>query len=135
MRPLALTPLLLALAVGCGPSEDRFVADLAEGDCLYALACFEDGVLNQYGWTDQETCVQDRGSRIAARAASCSEFDRKLARECLDGLELRNCADRTGPDDFGRPAACEAVFTSCEGGDTSPGDGVDTDDPVDDTDA
>lgn len=116
-----LTTLLIS---GCSIDEDRFVTRLAEEDCTYALDCFDEPILNFYGWTDQETCESTHGPDLAAIAASCQDFDPKLARTCLKELGDRSCqGDGPGLD---RPDACDAVFTSCEGAVTSGSDEVES---------
>lgn len=131
MRPIFSVLLgaavLLALPA-CKVKEDRLVSELTTGDCAYALACWDEGVLTQYGWTDQETCEADHGPVIARLPLDCEIYDPKKARECIKALDERQCADSSDPTDLGRPAACQEVFASCEGGDTADTDSVETDD-------
>jgi hypothetical protein len=124
--PRAL-PLLVLLAA-CGTSQDRFVRDLTEADCTYALACFDDAVLNFKGYTDLESCEALQGPFNAALQADCAVYDKKKAKECLKAVEDRACVATDDPDDLARPTVCDEVFTSCEAADTDPGAGVETDD-------
>lgn len=125
MRPALLITTLLA---ACGVSEDRFVRDLTEADCAYALTCFDEAVLNFEGYTDQAACEALHGPFNAALPVDCGVYDKKKARECLDAVRERPCEDTSDATDLARPAVCDQVFTSCEAADTNPGDGVEPDD-------
>lgn len=127
MRVAAL-PMILLLLAACSVKEDRFVTELTAGDCAYALSCWEEGVLTQYGWDAQETCEADQGPVNARLPLDCAVYDKKKARECIKALDERSCLDSADPTELGRPAVCDEVFTSCEGGDTDDTDGVETDD-------
>jgi len=124
----ALLPALLVLLAGCSVKEDRFVNELTAGDCAYALACWDQGVLTQYGWSDQQTCEADQGPINARLPLDCAVYDKKKARECIKLLDERACQDSQDPTDLGRPAVCDEVFASCEGEDTEDTDSVETDD-------
>lgn len=129
MPRLSLLLMSLVLGLGaCSVKEDRFVAELTTADCLYATSCWDESVLNFYAWDSPEACEVDRGPVNAAVAVDCAVYDKKKARECIKALETRSCVDSDDPTDFGRPAVCDEVFTSCEAEDTDGGDGVDTDD-------
>ena len=78
MRALLLS--LLVLASGCAIDDDVFVTRLAEQDCAYALECFDEPILNFYGWSDQASCEASHGPDLAALAASCADYDPKAAR-------------------------------------------------------
>lgn len=118
--------LLVLLAAACGLDDARYVSRLAEADCTYALECFDETMLNFYGFSDQETCESRRGPELAAVAASCAEFDAKAGRECLKQLRARDCQG-SGPD-FDHPDVCRSVFASCEASDNGGGDEVDNGD-------
>ena len=120
---------LLVLLCACAVSEDRFVQDLTEADCAYALACFDEPVLNFKGYTDQEACEALQGPFNAALPVDCAVYDKKKARECLKAVRERPCVSTDDPTDLARPAPCDEVYTSCEAADTDPGDGVETGDP------
>lgn len=120
--------LILVLLAACGVSEDRFVRDLTEADCAYALACFDDAILNFKGYSDQAACEVLQGPFNAALPVDCAVYDKKKARECLKAVRERPCEPSDDPDDLARPAVCDEVFTSCEARDTDAGDGVETDD-------
>lgn len=129
----ALCVLLgVVLLPACKVKEDRFISELTTGDCVYATSCWSEDVLTQYGYDSQEACEADRGPINARLPLDCMEYDPKLARECIKALDGRTCDDEGSPTDLGRPAACDQVFTSCEGGDIDDTDGVE---PTDDTDS
>jgi len=118
--------LLVLLAASCGLDDARYVSRLAEADCTYALECFDESMLNFYGYTDQQACEERRGPVLAAVAASCADLDTKAARECLKELRGRECQG-AGPD-FDHPDVCLSVFSSCEAGDNGDDDEVETSD-------
>lgn len=127
----ALTLSLLLLASACAVKEERFVSEITTGDCAYALTCWDDDVLTQFGYTSQETCEADRGPINARLPLDCATYDKKAARACIKALDERPCGDGTDRTDLGRPEVCADVFTSCEGGDSDDTDSVE---PSDDTD-
>jgi hypothetical protein len=105
---------LMLLAGACRTGEARFVVRLVAEDCSYALECFDDALLNFYGWSDRATCQETHGPTIAGIAASCDEFDKAASKECLKALSGRSCVD-SGPS-MARPDICDTVFSVCEGG-------------------
>lgn len=129
MRLPAFAALLLLAA--CSVNEERYVSELTAGDCAYALTCWDDSVLTQYGWTSQEACEADQGPVNARLPIDCAVYDKKAARECIKALDERSCVDSEDPTELGRPEICAQVFTSCEGGDSEDTDSVE---PSDDTD-
>ena len=128
LHPLLVAAGLLALLPACSVDEERYVSELTTGDCAYALACWDEDVLTQFGWTDQETCEADQGPQNARLPLDCTGYDKKKAKECVKALKERNCADSADRTDLGRPAVCEEVIASCEGGDNSDTDGVEPSD-------
>lgn len=116
---LAMWPILVCSLVACSVKEDKFVSKLTTADCAYALSCWDDDVLTQYGFTDQESCEAEQGPIVAQLEVDCAVYDPRAARECIKAVKDRTCQDSTNRADLGRPEVCDTVFTSCEGDDTA----------------
>ncbi|MFK7929607.1 MAG: hypothetical protein AB8H79_15535, partial [Myxococcota bacterium] len=92
---MGLWLLCMTGALGCSVDEERFVAELTAGDCAYALACWDDDVLTQFGFDDQESCELVQGPIVAQIPVDCAVYDKRKARECVKALAERNCAETT----------------------------------------
>ena len=98
------------LLAGCGLSADEYVPKYVDLECEFALACYDDAVLEFNGWATQDDCVADRGAEVQAEAVQC-EFDKGAAKDCLKQFDELACPAEG--QDATRPAVCNAVFTNC----------------------
>lgn len=114
----ALVGLFAVGLAGCGYSDSSFINDYVDSDCEYAMECYDDAVLNFWGWDSASACEADRGPVVASWGLGCV-FDKDAAKECVRQLKDRECPP--AGQDHEVPSICDAVYSQCE----------DTDLPVD----
>lgn len=110
-----------ALAAGCSWSTDKYVREYVEAECVYRMACYDEAVLEFYGYGDEQGCIDALGPEITERVSSCATYDPKAGKQCVKALRDATCPPEG--EDPTSPAICEAVFGDC-GADT---DTTDTD--------
>ena len=125
MRVL-LGGLVLSMA-GCGPNSEHYVAEYVDLQCAFALECYDEAVLEFYGWDSQETCVSDFGAQVATAVEGCATYDKAAAKQCLKEMEALQCPAEGEDPTF--PLICDTVYGDCEAADTD-----DSDSSSDDTD-
>lgn len=112
MRFLVLVSLM---AAGCGLSEKKFVAEVAQEDCEYALSCWSDAALAQNAWESVDDCLVDHGPEVAGWVEGCGVSSDYRAKQCVKFMNSRGCAQDGPPGDLNWPEACVELFASCEG--------------------
>jgi hypothetical protein len=90
--------LFVLLLAGCLDAE-RFDTEWTETRCTLLSEC---EVLDLYGHSSEPECVQEAD----IKADGCETFDRKIGRDCLEGVEQMSCTALLD-DDF--PASCDQV--------------------------
>lgn len=81
-RPVMYLALSLTL-VGCGPAEDSFVGRFAELQCERNAEC---GSVE-----DVDACVDAFTDELETPDYECTDFQRKMARRCLNDLRKAEC--------------------------------------------
>ena len=108
MRTLGLLATLLL--TGC-MSQNKFLDRFFIAECDFILACTEPAVLVFNGYDSADACVAARQPDWESGWASCADFERKAARECLEQLDSPTCPAEG--EEVSAPAICEAVYTTC----------------------
>ena len=91
--------LFFSLCMGCY-SQGRYATDRAEEECLLYSEC---------EWLDlmeidsEATCIDIMEENFDPEIRQCPDFDRALAKECIEGIALMDCTDLQN-NDF--PDAC-----------------------------
>ena len=101
--------LLLAALIGCYTESD-YAEGFTEADCTLRLECYSEDALSYLDYSDVEGCMAyeaDTIDRIAAeKAAEDCAYDRKAARECVEGMYALSCEDYL-LNDF--PQSCQEI--------------------------
>lgn len=110
MRALGL---LVGLLVGCGPSEERFAATLAELQCARFADCDQLDLVAP----DEQTCIDNRTEQVLSIVtnAACS-YDPAAARTCL--RELREDQDECDQTDLEQTSCAVAKLCAVPEDDT-----------------
>lgn len=111
---------VVVLAAGCSWSTDKYVREYVEAECEFRMACYDEAILQFYGYGDVQGCIDLLGPEETARVATCAVYDAKAGKQCVK--ELRDAECPAEGEDPTSPAICAAVFDQC-GDDTD----VDTD--------
>lgn len=110
------------LAAGCSWSTDKYVREYVEAECEFRMACYDDAILEFYGYGDVDGCIDLLGPEETARVQTCLVYDAKAGKQCVK--ELRDATCPPEGEDPTSPAICAAVFDQCGEADT---DVTDTD--------
>ena len=105
----------VAILVGCGDAEGKFLADYTTAYCEFYLQCADPAELVFDGLDEQGECEGTFGPQFQDEGAGC-KLERPAAKACLDQLGALQCPPEGAVLESAIPSACSAVWKKCEGG-------------------
>ena len=96
---MTLTWLILVV---CAPEEQAFRTNADMAICDWKADCYS---------ADHAECLDDAEGSWEEVDPAC-EYDARMGRECLSGLEQLECPETLADEgkDFGFPSACDEVW-------------------------
>ena len=102
--PLSLAPALL-ICWACYP-EDRYQEDIASARCDFYERC--ELLEDPFGYESLDDCLNEWAQKVIEDQEEgylCQDYDPKMARDCVEGIELLSCEDVAE----GYPSSCSSI--------------------------